>query len=116
VRAYQGTTGYQKALRKRSVWVEPLFVEAKDWHGQGRFRLRGLWRVHAEVVPIATGQNLRQLLSKRGWGRRPWPRGAPGLTQVSDRPPRGFSPIPTAPWLPPATRTRRAHYQGLPTH
>jgi hypothetical protein len=27
------------------VWVEPLFTEAKDWHGLRRFRLRGLERV-----------------------------------------------------------------------
>lgn len=30
VRAYQSTKPYQKALRKRSVWVEPLFAEGKD--------------------------------------------------------------------------------------
>jgi hypothetical protein len=24
---------YKKAYRKRSVWVEPLFGEGKDWHG-----------------------------------------------------------------------------------
>ena len=32
---------YQKALRKRSVWVEPLFGEAKQFHGLRRFWLRG---------------------------------------------------------------------------
>ena len=41
-RAYQQTEPYQKAIRKRSVWVEPLFAEAKDWHGLRRFRLRWL--------------------------------------------------------------------------
>ena len=44
VRAYQSTEVYKKALRKRQVWVEPLFAEAKDWHGMRRFRLRRLWR------------------------------------------------------------------------
>ena len=29
-------------MAKRNVWVEPLFGEAKDWHGLKRFRLRGL--------------------------------------------------------------------------
>ena len=24
---------YTRAIRKRQVWVEPLFAEAKDWHG-----------------------------------------------------------------------------------
>ncbi len=30
VRAYQETEAYQKAIRKRSVWVEPLFGEGKQ--------------------------------------------------------------------------------------
>jgi hypothetical protein len=40
VRAYHTTELYHKAMRKRSVWVEPLFAEGKDWHGMRRFRLR----------------------------------------------------------------------------
>src|SRR5215469_388178 len=48
VRSYQSTEAYKKALRKRQVWVEPLFAEAKDWHGMRRFRLRRLWRVNSE--------------------------------------------------------------------
>jgi hypothetical protein len=79
VRAYHATEPYQKALRKRSVWVEPLFAEAKDWHGLRRFRLRRLWRVNTEALLIAAGQNLKRLLSRHGWGRRPWPGGALGL-------------------------------------
>jgi len=73
VRIYQQTLAYQKALRKRKVWVEPLFAEAKDWHGLRRFRLRLLWRVNGEALRIATGQNLKRLLKKRGWGRRAFP-------------------------------------------
>jgi transposase len=73
VRAYQSTEAYKKALRKRQVWVEPLFAEAKDWHGMRRFRLRRLWRVNCEALRIAAGQNLKRLLKKRGWGRRPFP-------------------------------------------
>jgi hypothetical protein len=64
---------YQKALNKRKVWVEPLFGEGKQWHGMRRFRLRRLWRVNCEALVIATGQNLKRLLQKRGWGRRPFP-------------------------------------------
>lgn len=75
VRAYHQTEAYQKAMRKRKVWVEPLFAEAKDWHGLRRFRLRRLWRVNCEALVIAAGQNLKRLLSKRGWGRRPLPSG-----------------------------------------
>src|SRR6266567_5598440 len=40
VKGYHSTEAYKKAYRKRSVWVEPLFAEAKDWHGMRRFRLR----------------------------------------------------------------------------
>ncbi len=57
VRAYRGTWPYEKALRKRKVWVEPMFGEAKEWHGMRRFRLRRLWRVNAEAMVIAAGQN-----------------------------------------------------------
>jgi transposase len=77
VRAYHETPAYEKAMAKRKVWVEPLFGEAKDWHGLERFRLRRLWKVNVEALLIATGQNLKRLLRKRGWGRRPWPNGAP---------------------------------------
>jgi transposase len=76
VRSYQETPAYQKALRKRQVWVEPLFAEAKEWHGMRRFRLRRLWRVNCEALLIAAGQNLKRFLSRHGWGRRPLPSGA----------------------------------------
>jgi hypothetical protein len=38
VRAYHQTEPYQKALRKRQVWVDPIFAEANVWHGMRRFR------------------------------------------------------------------------------
>jgi len=78
VRGYHATEPYAKAMRKRKVWVEPLFAEAKDWHGLRRFRLRGLEKVNIQSQLIATGQNLKRLLSRSGWGRRPWPNGATG--------------------------------------
>jgi hypothetical protein len=73
VRAYHSTEPYQKAVHKRSVWVEPLFAEGKDWHVMRRCRLRELWRVNSEALMRAAGQNLKRLLNKRGWGRRPFP-------------------------------------------
>jgi transposase len=69
VRAYRGTFSYEKALRKRKVWVEPLFAEAKDWHGMRRFRLRRLEKVNVEALLIASGQNVKRLLAFGG--RRP---------------------------------------------
>ena len=62
VRSYRGRAPYEKALRKRKVWVEPLFAEAKDWHGMRKFRLRTLRRVNAEALLVAAGQNIKRLL------------------------------------------------------
>jgi transposase len=69
VKGYRGTFPYEKALRKRRVWVEPLFAEAKDWHGMRRFRLRRLEKVNIEALLIASGQNVKRLLTIGG--RRP---------------------------------------------
>jgi hypothetical protein len=76
VRSYHETPAYQKAMRKRKVWIEPLFAEAKQWHGLDRFRLRRLWKVNIQTLMIAAGQNLKRYLAARGWGRRHWPGGS----------------------------------------
>ena len=52
---YQSTEAYKKALRKRSVRVEPFFAKGKDCHGMRRFLLRELWRVNCEGVMRAAG-------------------------------------------------------------
>jgi transposase len=65
VKSYRGTFAYEKALRKRRVWVEPLFAEAKDWHGLRRFRLRRLEKVNIEALLIASGQNIKRLVAAR---------------------------------------------------
>jgi transposase len=65
VKSYRGTFAYEKALRKRRVWVEPLFGEAKDWHGLRRFRLRRLEKVNIEALLIASGQNIKRLVAAR---------------------------------------------------
>jgi transposase len=69
VHAYRETEPYRKALRKRKVWVEPMFAEAKEWHGMRRFRLRTLRRVNIEVMLIAAGQNIKRLLNF--WSKGP---------------------------------------------
>jgi transposase len=86
VRGYHATEADAKAMRKRKVWVEPLFAEAKEWHGLRRFRLRGLMKVNGEALLIAAGQNLKRLLSRCGWGRRPWPSGAAGVVLPAAQP------------------------------
>lgn len=68
VRTYRGSFPYEKALRKRKVWVEPLFAEAKDWHGMRRFRLRRLEKVNTEALMTAAGQNVKRLLKFGGRG------------------------------------------------
>jgi transposase len=90
VRGYHATEAYKKAMRKRQVWVEPLFAEAKLWHGLRRFRRRGLENVNIEGLLIAAGQNLKRFLAATGWGRRNAPCGSlvalsmeiPGLSAV----------------------------------
>lgn len=84
VRGYHETEAFTKAMRKRKVWVEPLFAEAKEWHGLRRFRLRGAEKVNIQAQLIAAGQNLKRLLSKQGWGRRPWPGGAIGTVFAAE--------------------------------
>jgi hypothetical protein len=78
-KSYRKTDAYQKAMRKRQVWVEPLFGQGKQWHGMGRFRLRWLERVDIEGLVKAAGQNIKRLLKARG-GKKPLkPAGGVGL-------------------------------------
>jgi len=64
VNAYQETEEYQKAMRKRSLWTEPLFGEAKQFHQMRKFRLQGLMKVNIEGVMVATGQNIKRLIKQ----------------------------------------------------
>ena len=86
VRAYHATAAYKKAMRKRGVWVEPLFGEAKQWHGLRQFRLRGLPKVNTEGLLVAAGQNLKRWLVATGWGRRHAPCGALTAPRAAQRP------------------------------
>jgi hypothetical protein len=54
-----------------------MFGEAKEWHGMRRFRLRTLWRVNAEAMVIAAGQNMKRLLTFSGRDRGDWLRSRP---------------------------------------
>ena len=76
VRGYHATEAYKKARRKRQVWVEPLFAEAKQWHGLRRLRLRNLMNANIQGLLIASGQNLKRFLAATGWGRRNAPCGS----------------------------------------
>jgi hypothetical protein len=76
IQGYHAMEAYKKAVRKWQVWVEPLFAEAKDWHGLRRLRLRGLMNANIQGLLIAAGQNLKRLLAPTGWGRRHGPCGS----------------------------------------
>ncbi len=54
-------------MRKRQVWVEPLFGEAKQGHQMVQFRWRGLVKVNIQGLLTAAGQNLKRLLRHTGW-------------------------------------------------
>lgn len=69
VHGYHATEAFKKAMRKRMVWVEPLFAEAKQWHQRTRFRLRGLRKVNIEGLLTAAGQNIKRLLGRKPWDR-----------------------------------------------
>jgi hypothetical protein len=85
VRGYHTTPAYQKAMRKRQVWVEPLFAEAKAWHGLRRFRLRGLANVNSEGLLIAAGQKRSASWPRSAGGDGMHRVGASWLSQVSDQ-------------------------------
>jgi hypothetical protein len=70
VQSYHKTEVYQKAMRKRQVWVESLFAEGKQWHGMSQFRLRGLLKVNIEALVRAAGQNIKRLLTVKS-GKQP---------------------------------------------
>jgi transposase len=99
VRAYRGSAPYEKALRKRKVWVEPMFAEAKEWHGMRRFRLRRLWRVNVEAMLVAAGQNIKRLLTFSSTGPRK-------LAQVEALPPPAPTPYSVVGHLPRSHRRR----------
>src|SRR3989304_9113892 len=61
-----GGCDVRRAIKKRQVWVEPLFAEAKTLHGLRRFHLRGIEKVNIEDLMVAAGQNLKRLLKYSG--------------------------------------------------
>ncbi|HLZ68993.1 MAG TPA: IS1182 family transposase [Dehalococcoidia bacterium] len=79
VKGSRETAAYKKAMRKRKLWPEPLFGEAKQWHNLRRFRLRGLWKVNTEALLVAAGQNLKRWLKATGWRGRTGPAGGLAL-------------------------------------
>jgi hypothetical protein len=76
VRAYRESWPFKKALGKRKVWIEPLFAQAKEWHGMRRFGLRSLKKVNIEALMVAAGQNIKRLVGASRRGARSLPQAA----------------------------------------
>jgi transposase len=94
VASYVTTQAYQKALRKRQVWIEPRFGEFKQWHDGRRFRLRGIHKVNIETLVRASVQNIKELLKGKRLTFQPDPPILPVQVDLShhiDLPPRYHS-------------------------
>lgn len=65
IRSYHNTPDYETTQRKRSVWVEPMFAEAKTWHNLRRFRLRKLLKVNIQALLTAAGRHVKRLLKAK---------------------------------------------------
>lgn len=94
VHHYHQTEAYKRAMRKRQVWVEPMFGEAKQWHQMRHFRLRRLEKVNIEGLMIAAGQNIKRLLKHQPQHYQPHPT-AGGMALLA-RTPVSSSNIPVA--------------------
>ena len=70
VRGYHETEEYQKAMRKRKVWIEPLFGEAKQWHGMRQFRLGFAEGEHGGAVDRG-GTEPEAIAERTGLGTTP---------------------------------------------
>jgi hypothetical protein len=65
IKAYQDTEANQQAMRKRALWTEPLFGEAKQFHQLRRFRLRGSMKVNIEAGVQGAGKPVRNRSTNR---------------------------------------------------
>jgi hypothetical protein len=74
--SYSTTEACKKAIRKRQVRAEPLFAEAKGWHGLLRLQPPGLLNANIQGLLIAARKNLKRFLPASGQGRRPAPCGS----------------------------------------
>ncbi len=81
VRYYHTTSDYLKAQRKRAVWIEPMFGEAKQWHQLVQFRLRRLHKVNIQALMVAAGQNIKRLLKAHQYTKPHRP--IPALAQAA---------------------------------
>lgn len=58
----KGTKDWYKLLRKRKTLIEGSFGDAKNNHGLGKARLRGIKNVQEQSLLIATVQNIKKMV------------------------------------------------------
>jgi transposase len=58
-----GSSLGKRLLKKRQTCMEGLFGQAKTWHGLGRARWRGLWKMQLQSLLTAMVLNVKKLLS-----------------------------------------------------
>lgn len=57
---------FKRRMRQRSWKVEGIFAEAKTFHGLARARYRGRSKMQIQAYIVATVQNLKRLMTKKG--------------------------------------------------
>lgn len=56
----------KEALRRRKIWPESAFADAKNNHGMGRAKYRGRWKVEIQVLLTAAVINIKKLVKYGG--------------------------------------------------
>lgn len=54
------------ALKRRKIWPETAFADAKNNHGMGRAKHRGRWKVEIQVLLTAAVINIKKLVKYSG--------------------------------------------------
>jgi len=65
---------HQKALHGSGVWIEPLFAEAKQWHGKS-IPARQLWKSISNTLDRGWTETWKRCLTARGMGTATWSTG-----------------------------------------
>ena len=79
VRGDHATKEFEGHAQTHSSGGNPCSPKPRTGLGCAASACGGLEKVNSEALLIAAGQNLKRLLSHRGWGRRPCPSGAAGV-------------------------------------
>lgn len=77
----------EQVTQKIALHLDRFITSFIESYGHDRISACLRRDIHAwQKVLVAAGQNLKRLLSKQGWGRRPRPSGAAGVALPAPRP------------------------------